>query len=161
MFDKADLVTLPGLTTSLGDAASDKRKLRVDHAGSATLRNVVPEVNERSSSTPSESLGGFVLPNAVGDAPRQGQTCYVVEACAMGDENVALALSDGRLCHANLSRSSELASVEEGRWPDWRCWASRHQRVLQLTYSSAHDALVTLEVNALSVVYRCKGCDSL
>lgn len=153
MFDKADLVTLPGLATSPGDAASDNGQLRVHPAGSATLSITVPEVNERSS--PPESLRA-VVHNVDGNARAQGETCYVVEACAMGNENVALAMSDGRLCHANLSRSRELASVEEEHWPDWRCWASRHQRVLQLTYSSAHDALVTLEVNAL--LYYCLYC---
>lgn len=148
MFDKADLLTLPELITSPGNAVSDNGKLRNNHVGSVTLNIAVPEVNERSA--PPESLRTTtVLPNVAGNVRAQGETCYVVEACAMGNENIALAMSDGRLCHANLSRPRELVSVEEGHWPDWRCWASRHQKVLQLTYSSAHDALVTLEVNAL------------
>lgn len=82
--------------------------------------------------------------------------CNVVEACAMAGDNIALALTDGRLCHGNLSRILKLdAKSVDGDDPfeggrarsGWSTWNSRHGKVLELHHSPAHDALMTLEVD--------------
>lgn len=77
--------------------------------------------------------------------------CHVIEACAMGGHDVALAMSNGELCHANISQARpaapELVPTEDKRWPRWTSWPTRQGKVLSLQYDPAHDALVTIEVS--------------
>eukprot|EP00752_Nemacystus_decipiens_P011911 g10562.t1 len=67
----------------------------------------------------------------------------------MGGHDVALAMSNGELCHANISKGRPTAptsvSKEDRRWPHWSSWPTRHGKVLSLEYDQAHDALVTIE----------------
>lgn len=123
MFDAADLITLPGLVPGAGDGVfrRDIGKESVPGAEKAVK-------------------GGGVL---------NRNLCHVIEACAMGGHDVALVMSNGELCHANISEGRTAAPEvvpTDGRWPHWTSWPTRHGKVLSLQYDPAHDALVTIEV---------------
>ena len=143
MFDAADLVALPGLAPGASRGVP-----RRDAASESLLEGKTKED------------GGGVFLN------RNSSSCHVVEACAMASGNVALAMSNGELCHANLSNARsatvELVPMEDRRWPHWTSWPTRHGKVLSLLYDPAHDALVTIEVRAhialLAAVYHCTNC---
>lgn len=143
MFDEADLVPLPTTTPSDGHDTSRPRDLHVDAEGVAVSRTSGVETS-RHGLLSGRAAAADHTNNSMSDAT---YVCHVVEACAMGNEDVALAMSDGRLCHAKLSRPIELIPLEQRRWPQWTSWASRHGSVRQLTFSPAHDALLTLEVS--------------
>lgn len=121
MFDKADLITLPGLVPGASDGVSRRGIARQSAPG---VETAVLNRNLRR----------------------------VIEACAMGGHDVALAMSNGELFHANMSKgrtaAPELVSKEDRRWPHWTSWPTRHGKVLSLEYDPAHDALVTIEVRA-------------
>ncbi|CAM9297879.1 unnamed protein product [Laminaria digitata] len=127
MFDAADLIALPELIGAR-NASSGLRESSVEVPGTAG--------NEHDETT---SLS-------------EGTPRHVVEACAMGGDNVALAMSDGELCHTKLSRLTEPVLAEERQQcpnqpnrPNWSSWPSKHGSVLHLQYDPAHGALVTLE----------------
>lgn len=125
MFDAADLVALPRLLPGASRGVP----------GRNTTTERFPEGKTNLD-------GGAAFLNR--------NTSHVVEACAMAGGNVALAMSTGELCHANLSRArsatAELVPMEDRRWPHWTSWPTRHGKVLSLLYDPAHDALVTIEV---------------
>lgn len=126
MFDEADLITLPRL--GQGACYGVSRKAATSESFPAAAGNeTAPTLNQN--------------------------TCHVIEACAMAGEDVALAMSDGKLCHAKLSQTrataAKLVPTEENkRWPLWASWPSRHGKVDSLQYDPAHDALVTIEVKS-------------
>lgn len=130
MFDHADFVPIPSLTPS-----SKRRDDRITGQDEPPQ----PSIEDITAGTPT-----------VAQAPSEAPSCHVVQGCSMAGEGVALALTDGRLCHAIVSQASEvvLKNETEKAWPEWSTWKSRHGRVLQLAYSPAHDALMTLEVGA-------------
>lgn len=135
MFDKADLFDLPGLETNSVPIAS-----RIG-AGGAFSAAVLREADDFVG------VGGNHLSEEFRSAPSSNANGpHVIEACAMDDENIALALSDGRLCHADLSRSDEPLSSPARSWPDWEQWPAKHGSVKQLTFSPVDGALMTLEV---------------
>lgn len=101
------------------------------------------------------STAGAATGTTTGLTPRlpgNANYCHVVEACAMVGENVALAMSDGRLCHANISTVLKAGARDDAHRglharPEWSSWNSRHGKVLELHHSPAHDALMTLEAS--------------
>lgn len=105
-----------------------------------------------SGASDGASRRGIVGQNAPGaeTAVLNRNLCHVIEACAMGGHDVALAMSNGELCHASISKgrtaAPELVPKEDRRWPQWTSWPTRHGKVLSLEYDPAHDALVTIEV---------------
>lgn len=147
MFDAADLVALPGLAHSPDHDLSGTRGTPVGAAAGAAAAAAAT-----ASTTAVAGAGnGISIPEGTADVSKAARldtriAAHVVEACAMDGDNVALAMSDGNLCHAKLSPPTELTPMQEKRWPHWRSWPSRHGRVLQLKYSPVHGALVTLEV---------------
>lgn len=127
MFDAADLIALPGLVPGAGDGGPTIDVARDRVAGVETA---------------SAAAGGVLNRNL----------SHVIEACAMRGHDVALAMSNGELCHANISKrgsaAEELVPTEDTRWPKWTSWPTRHGKILSLQYDPAHDALVTIEVRA-------------
>lgn len=124
MFDAANLIALPGLVPGANDGVPSRDIARESVHGVDT-----PEVD-----------GGVFNRNL----------CHPVLACAMGGQNVALAMSNGELYQANISQARALTPglipAEDRRWPRWTSWPTRHGKVLSLLYDPAHDALVTIEV---------------
>ena len=159
MFDKADLLSLPCQVPICASIASDRTRQQSGLGGaSAVVPREVGVVEGYDADARGQHLMTHQTPSvAVEDQPgpcSMVTSTHVVEACAMDGENVALALSDGRLCYADLSRSTEplaapLAEQENSRWPDWECWRSRHGNIEQLAFSPTHDAIMTLEVQPL------------
>lgn len=140
MFDAADLIALPGLVPGASRGVPKRD----------TARESVP-AGERAAGD-----GGVLNQNL----------CHVIGACAMGGHNVALAMSNGELCHANMSKprtaAPEPVPTEDKRWPHWTSWPTRHGKVVSLQFDPAHDALVTIEVRAdltASVADFCRASD--
>lgn len=131
MFDLADLITLPG--SGHGTCGGVSRK-------AAATESFFAARDDTSTAAPTYDQNNR----------------HVIDACAMASNNVALAMSDGELCHAKLSqarvRAAKLVPTEEQRWPLWNSWPSRHGKVHSLQYDPAHDALVTIEARARSVL---------
>lgn len=135
MFDKADLFNLPCLENSYVPIAS--RLVAGGTSSAAVLREADDFVG----------VGGNRLSKEYRSAPSSNLNVpHVIEACAMDDENIALALSDGRLCHADLSRSDQPLPSPARPWPNWEQWPAKHGSVKQLTFSPVDGALMTLEV---------------
>ncbi|CAN0150526.1 unnamed protein product [Scytosiphon promiscuus] len=132
MFDAADFVNLPSEVKAVRHGVSTRKDR-------ATLNEGFREKESDAAATAADAV--TVL---------NPKNCYVIEACAMGGDNVAIAMSNGELCHANLSRTRAIAAepvpVEERRWPTWSSWKSNSGKVQSLQYDPAHDALVTLEL---------------
>lgn len=163
MFDKADLLPLPDLPPSREEQQRAVEP-RPSDVGSEAVGNSRSTAARNRSNTADDG-DTAVSARSASKAPAllDGPHCHVIEACAMADENVAVAMSDGRLCHAKLSSPTWLPKQAEDdaaegaagdpdqraerKWPHWSSWNSRHGGVLQLTYSPAHDALMTLEVS--------------
>eukprot|EP00903_Cladosiphon_okamuranus_P017758 g16346.t1 len=121
MFDKADLIALPRLESGAGDGA---------------LRGNIPR--ERVHGAEEVVERGVLNRNL----------CHVIDACAMGGHDVALAMSNGELCHADISKgrtAAPEAAPADGEWPHWTSWPTRHGKVLSLQHDPANDALVTIE----------------
>lgn len=138
MFDAADLVTLPVPATE----SSRKASIAQGKYGGARRD---PAPNGGTLAEAERTRGLVSEAEAVSPYDVKRKACYVVEACAMGGDSIAVAMSDGRLCHAELSDKADLGPQEEQR-PAWSSWRSKHGSVLSLKFSQAHDALVTLEV---------------
>lgn len=135
MFDAADFVNLPLGVKPAGRCVSAQEK----GAGASDGFRA-----KESDTAPAEASAATLL---------NRNTCHVVQACAMAGDNVALAMSNGELCHGRLSQTRAVAAapvpMEERRWPTWSSWPSRSGKVQSLQYDRAHDALVTLEVSVL------------
>lgn len=129
MFDAADLIALPGSVPEAIGGVPRRGTSRESVPGEETTAAAAPE-------------GGVLNRNL----------CHVIEACAMGGHDVALAMSNGELCHANIAQgrtaAPEMVPTEDRRRPQWTSWPTRHGKVLSLQYDPAHDALVTIEVRA-------------
>lgn len=139
MFDLADLITLPGS----GQGACCRIASRKAAA--------------------SETFAARNTSTAAAPAVNQNTSCHVIEACAMAGDNVALAMSDGELCHTRLSQTraattAKLVPTEGQRWPVWTSWPSRHGKVDSLQYDPANDALVTIEVRKSTAGSCCLHC---
>lgn len=143
MFDKVDFVPLPSIVPRHSRDDSLVATAAAEPFDSIARKDAVPRSFHSSRCG---ATGAFL------SGPEQGDSAagasHVVHACAMNDDDVALAMSDGSLCHASLARPKEvlLREGERETWPEWSSWDSTHGAVLQLTYSPKHDALVTLEV---------------
>ena len=143
MFDAADLISLP----ELNGARNASSGLRESRVGTESIE--VPRVSGEGTLTAAAAEAAAAGAAAASStAVPTAQPRYVVEACAMGEDNVALAMSDGELCHTKLSRLTETVAEERQRpnQPNWASWRPKHGSVLHLQYDRAHDALVTLEV---------------
>lgn len=136
MFDAADFVALPEVAQPISHGVHARKNGAGSHEGFRA---------KRSNTTAAAATAATVL---------NRNTYHVVQACAMAGDDVALAMSNGDLCHAKLSRSRTVAAepvpVEERGWPTWSSWPSRSGKVQSLQYDRAHDALVTLEVSILA-----------
>lgn len=146
MFDVADLVALPGWEDGVGRDPSLKQGDIAETAGSAAKSANGAEAGKSAALEHGTIPAVVPNPNPVNSSANR-ERCHVVEACAIGNGDVALAMSNGKLCYANMSRKIELNPTDEKMWPHWRSWPSRHGKVLNLQYDRAHDALVTLEVS--------------
>lgn len=146
MFDEADLVALPRLFYNPGHNPSRVYGV-YQGAQVATVKNStrVGEANSINSKITAGVEAGKAVPKNT-DSSIDNETPYVVQACAMRNDNVALAMSDGTLCHTKFARTLELFPEEERQWPHWTSWPSRHGSVLQLEFAPAQHALFTLEV---------------
>lgn len=151
MFDEAELIELPALIGQEVISSPELREpfVRAENADAPSTSGDGPGKNTSlSEGTAISTATASTATTAAGAALPAAQTRHVVEACAMGGDNVALAMSDGELCHMKLSRLTEpvLAEEDEVQCPNWSAWRSKHGSVLHLQYDPAHDALVTLEV---------------
>ena len=150
MFDAADLIALPELIgarnapSGLEESFAGAESVEVPNAS-----GFEPDKTTSLSEGTLKAAAATAAAAASSTAVPTAQPRHVVEACAMGEDNFALAMSDGELCHTKLSRLAEPILEEEKQCPNqpnWASWQSKHGSVLNLQYDSAHDALVTLEV---------------
>lgn len=163
MFNEADLLPLPGLPPTYGQESPPEMQIETPNGNSCLSKDAAIS-NTAAKAAASAAATGRTARAAVSSdtgvppwLPDKASYCHVVEACAMMGEDVALAMSDGRLCYANISTLSTVLKAgarddEDKRldaWPDWSSWNSRHGNILELHHSPAHDALMTLEASVV------------